>query len=144
MKIALRSAVILFVLWLSGAVGAERGVVVTLVWLNHAEKECKSCSTQIITMEAGTACYFGEECRDGPFYLKVSPRWRGDAIEVALTPQVKPGGKDYDDGPAQSVVVRANETKPLELRGIKFAVSAVAAPDQPSPPKKDAPPSARS
>jgi hypothetical protein len=124
---------LLLALLLPIALHAERPIQVKVDWLNHGERQCKGCSTQIITNKSGGAYVVAEQCDEGDVFLKVVARWKGDAIEVALTRQIRRGERKFeDDGPGASVLVHAGESRQVELRGFKYAVSANAAPEMPN------------
>ena len=116
----------------------EPAIAVTLKWLNYEEKQCSGCSMQIITLDANSWAILDKECGGKRVYLKVLPRWMGEAIEVTLAAQTRKSDGTFVAGQAQSALVAKGEFKELAIEGFRYRVSASKAPEKKKEPNKSA------
>jgi hypothetical protein len=107
----------------------EPSIVVTLQWLNHVEMPCKGCSTQRIILEANSWAVVATNCDGKAVYVKVLPRWRGEAIEVSVATQERKSDGSFVEREAQTALVAEGQSKELTIEGFKYRVSASKAPE---------------
>jgi hypothetical protein len=109
---------------MSPVAAAHPSIVVTLDWINHAEMQCKGCTSQDITLESGSGAIIGQECGDRVVYLRIRPRWKGDAIEISLTSQNRTEDGKFADGKSRVVVLQGRERAELTIEGLVYRIGA--------------------
>jgi hypothetical protein len=117
---------------------AGRPVTVRVEWVNYEQLHCQGCRIQEITMDAGAWYITAHKREEKMIYTKISGSWSGNAVRVTVTNEARGAQGTFADGESKSVVIPPEASSELQLDGIRFLLSAAAAPASAAPAWREA------